>query len=74
MIELAAIATSFEHHQSTPSTTWVVTHNLKRKPIVDVYIYVAGEQTRVLPSITYDDLSTCTISFTDPQSGFAAFI
>ena len=65
---------SYEHVQSSPSATWVVTHNLNRLPIIDVYVDSEGQKTRILPQITHTNANSCTIVFSEPQTGFAALI
>ena len=62
----------FQFEQSTPSDTWVLVHNLKDYPIVDVYVMHEGELQKMLPNeVVYTDLDTCTILFTQPYSGYA---
>lgn len=62
---------AFEHTQTTPSTTWIVDHNLGYYPIVRVFI---GNQEVQPLSITHDSVFRTTISFSEPQVGIARFI
>lgn len=59
---------ALEYTQSTPAATWIITHNLNRFPIVDVY--VGGE----LVETDVDSTSNVTtITFPIPYAGVAAF-
>ena len=68
------IGTSYEHTQSSPATTWIITHNLNRVPIVDIYIDIGGQQERILAPITFNGTTSLAITFSEPQTGFAALI
>lgn len=62
----------FDFTQSTPATTWTITHNLGHRPAVSVTIdYNGGRQTVLPNSIEYTNSTTLTIKFTDAQSGSA---
>lgn len=51
--------------QSSPASTWVVTHNLGRTPILEVY--VGGVQ--VVPDVIVTSLNVATVVFATPQTG-----
>lgn len=62
----------FEFTQAVASDTWVILHNMKMYPIVDVFVEFQGESQKILPSaVTYTDANTCTISFSTPFAGKA---
>lgn len=66
------MALAVEHKQNTPSDTWVVDHNLNRLPVIDTYVNIGGNLEFVVPlNVSYDNPNTCTVSFSEPQSGFA---
>lgn len=56
------------HAQSTPSSTWVISHSLGGKPSVTV---VDSADTYVIGEVTYNSTSQVTVSFTTPFSGYA---
>jgi hypothetical protein len=65
------VATQFTHTQDVADTTWTVVHNIGGYPIMDVYINLNSELVKVLPTITFVDVNTATVTFTNAQSGFA---
>jgi hypothetical protein len=62
---------SYEYVQSSPSTTWVITHNLGRYPTVRAFV---GYQEVQPQSITFNSLDQLTITFATAQTGFAGLI
>ncbi len=58
--------TTYTFTQSTPSATWVVTHNLGRFPSVTV---VDGAGNVVAADIQYVDANNLLIGFSSPQAG-----
>ncbi len=65
-------AFSHNHEQTTPATTWTVTHGLNCKPNVAVMVNYQGSVQEIIPnSITFPDDSTVVIGFTNAYSGFA---
>jgi hypothetical protein len=65
-------AAAFEFTQVTPSDTWVIAHNLDIYPIIDVYVDDNGEQQKIIPlTVEYTDANTCTVTFSNPESGLA---
>jgi hypothetical protein len=62
---------SAEHIQTTPSTTWVIQHNLGYMPIVR--IFVGNEEVQPL-SITHNSNFQCTVTFTQSLVGIARLI
>ena len=62
---------SYEHYQTTPSTTWIIPHGLSRYPIVRIFI---GNQEVQPASITFDTLEQVTVTFTTAQVGQAKLI
>lgn len=59
-------ATTYEHIQTTPSTTWVVPHNLNRYPPTTV-LSSAGEA--IVGELTHDSKNQLTIVFSQPLTG-----
>jgi|21_taG_2_1085346.scaffolds.fasta_scaffold14407_3 hypothetical protein len=61
---------NFVFTQSTPSNSWVVTHNLNKYVAVSV---VDSNDVEVYCSVDYDSLNTVTLTFSTPFSGKAFF-
>ena len=60
------------HIQSTDSNEWVITHNLGRRPIVNVFSVVDAVEVIVMPSqVEVVDLNVCKLVFNNPISGSA---
>lgn len=59
---------SYEYTQASPSDTWVITHNLNKRPSITV-IDSAGDE--VEGAVTIDSLNQVTITFCAPFSGSA---
>lgn len=65
----------FEHTQSTPATTWTITHNMGGPVISDVMTTINGTVVKVLPeSVVHTDDNTLTVSFTTAIAGKARLI
>ena len=58
----------FVYEQNMPSATWVITHNLGKKPVA---VVVDSTENVVIGDIQYNSLNTLTITFVDPFSGKA---
>lgn len=60
--------------QTTPSTTWVITHNLNTTaPVVDCWIDNGGNKEKIIPlTVNGTDANTCTITFSIARIGEAA--
>jgi hypothetical protein len=67
------IVYGFTYFQTTASTTWNIHHALNLTcPVIQVYINYEGGVQRVLPlSVSVVDANNLTVTFTDPQSGYA---
>jgi hypothetical protein len=63
-----AVLTTLIFEQSTPSSEWVIHHNLNRYPTVAV-VDSAGDL--VLGNVTYVDSNTIFLSFSAPFGGKA---
>lgn len=61
----------FEFTQVSATDTWVINHNMNRRPSVTVYD-TANEV--VLGSVVYDSLNTLTITFSVPVAGTAHLV
>lgn len=59
--------------QTTPSTEWVVVHNLGTEcPIVDVYTLQEGSYKKLLPAVVERiDENAVQLTFTVPTAGYA---
>jgi hypothetical protein len=64
----AGNAQRYTHTQSSPSSTWNVTHTLGGRPSVTV---VDSSGTVVIGEVTYNSNTSVTIQFTAPFSGYA---
>ena len=64
----ATYKSSFEYSQGSPSDTWVITHNLNKRPSITV-LTSAGDE--VEGAITVNSLNQITITFCAPFSGRA---
>lgn len=60
--------TRFVHTQLTPSTSWLVTHNMNKYPACTVVDSVGGT---VVGDIEYNSLNVITITFSHAISGKA---
>ena len=59
---------TYVHTQSVPSATWVIQHNLHRYPSVSI---VDSSGNVVIPNVSYDTDSSCTVTFSSGFSGVA---
>jgi hypothetical protein len=67
----------FNYTQSTPSTSWVITHNLniENGPAVDVSVNYNGSLQKIIPSsIVATSADVVTITFTTAYSGVARLV
>lgn len=60
-----------EFNQTTPSTQWVINHNLGYAPIIRIF---SGSYEIQPSAIFHNDSNTVTISFTTPQTGVAKLV
>lgn len=61
--------------QSTPATSWTITHNFGQKVAADTWVTVAGHQTKILPKkITNVDNNTLLIEFATARAGGARLV
>jgi hypothetical protein len=67
-INVTSKSDNYTHVQSTPSTTWVIVHNLGYNPVVRTEDSLGGDMEGV---ITHDTLNQLTILFSEPISGTA---
>jgi len=58
----------FVYEQNMPAATWVINHNLGKKPAA---VVVDSTENVVIGDIQYNSLNTLTITFVDPFSGKA---
>lgn len=72
---MATTLKSYQHIQSTPADTWVISHNLGITPVVDVFVYVDGVLTKILPqSIEITSSNVVTVNFSSLFTGQARII
>lgn len=64
----ATYRSSYEYTQASPSDTWVITHNLNKRPSITV-LTSAGDE--VEGAVTVNSLNQITITFCAPFSGSA---
>jgi hypothetical protein len=64
----ATYKSSYEHDQSSPSDTWVITHNLNKRPSVTV-LTSSGDE--VEGELTVNSLNQITLTFSAAFSGSA---
>lgn len=62
------IPRTYEHEQVTASSTWIITHPLKKKPSI-VTTTVGGQ--RIFGEEIYNSISQVTINWGSPVAGFA---
>lgn len=67
-IKLESGDKSYEHDQSSPSSSWVVTHNLSKRASISV---VDSAGTIILCEVQYDSDNQVTLSFDSSTSGKA---
>lgn len=60
--------TSYTHNQTTSSATWVIDHNMGKRPSVTV-VNSAGQS--VIGSVTYNSINQLTVEFKNPFKGKA---
>lgn len=58
----------FEHSQPTPSTEWVIKHNLNRFPSVTT---VNSNNQEIVGDVSYDNSNQVTVRFSSFESGKA---
>lgn len=68
---IGPVGTRLTYTQTSPSTEWVINHNLTGQPIVTVVDF-AG--TQVIGDVIYVSPTQMVIQFTAPLSGTANFI
>jgi hypothetical protein len=61
-------AAGYVYNQASPSSTWVIVHNLARYPAITV---VDTGGSVVIPSVVYDSTMQITVTFGSPTSGKA---
>ena len=60
---------------SSPSTVWIINHDLDRYPLFSVRISTTGLEGEFLqPDVKYDDEMTMTLSWTAPYTGTVCLI
>ena len=63
------------HTQSTPASTWTITHNSGYKPVVSVLVMENGQLTPILPlSIEHTTDNVVVITFSSNRTGEARLL
>lgn len=62
---------TYNHTQTVPATTWVVTHNFGTPVVVtDAFVTVGGIPEKILPqSVVITDSNTLTVVFSTNEVG-----
>lgn len=60
---------AFAYVQSVPAATWIIAHNLHRRP--PVVVLLDGDTVASFPDVSYPDLDTVSIQFPSPCTGIA---
>lgn len=69
---MSRLAHGHVHLQTTPSTTWTISHALGESVRVDVFVDVNGTLTQTFPrQVSISNATTVVVTFTDPQVGEA---
>lgn len=58
----------YRHNQSTPSTVWLIPHNLNKHPTIEI---TDSGGTKVIGDIRYDSINHATAYFNSAFSGYA---
>ena len=69
-------ARTYKFTQATPSTTWVITHNLGTvTPIVDCFTTVNGDFQKIIPlSVVATSNLVVTVTWSTARSGSAVVV
>lgn len=76
-MSLKVLQNSYKHTQTTPSTTWTITHNLGvTEPIVDVWIdNGSGLLEKIIPlNVSATNNTEVVITFSTAKSGTALVV
>lgn len=68
ILQTLTVQSNYVHDQQVASSTWVVVHNMGKKPSVSI---VDTADDEVIGSVTYNSNNQLTISFSSPTSGKA---
>lgn len=63
-------SSGFTHTQAVAASTWVVNHNLGRRPVVEVF---SPGWVQVEAAVVHTSVNQTQISFNTPQAGQAVF-
>lgn len=63
---------AYFHVQDTASSTWLISHGLNKRVVLDVLVDYKGHLTKIMPKeILFTDSNTTTIIFSKPMTGRA---
>jgi hypothetical protein len=68
ILQSLTVQTNYVHDQQTASATWVITHNMGKKPSVSI---VDTADDEVIGQVTYNSNNQLTLTFSSPVSGKA---
>jgi len=61
--------------QSTPATTWTITHNMGGFAVIDVFCVIDGVDQKILPAVTNTiDANTVQLTFSTARAGHAILV
>ena len=70
-----ASPSAFTHTQAVASTSWVITHNFGRPPVVEVFVNHGGQVKKMMPlNIIHTNSNTLTVTFSVARTGGARLI
>lgn len=75
VMNLKTFGTTYKHSQTVPSATWTITHSLGLEaPYIglwNAFVNRDGAVKSIVPSsIVFTNANTCTITFTNPETGY----
>lgn len=74
-MSLRLTPTGFNFEQTVASTTWMITHSLGHKPVVDVMVVIDNQLVTILPlEIQHISDIQCVVSFSEPRIGKARLV
>jgi hypothetical protein len=68
ILQSLTVQTNYVHDQQVASATWVITHNMGKKPSVSI---VDTADDEVIGQVTYNSNNQVTLTFSSPVSGKA---
>jgi hypothetical protein len=61
--------------QNTAASTWNIRHGLGYNPVIEIQVLQNGKLEKTFPlGLTYTDLNTCVVTFSQAYAGYAVII